>query len=310
MIQKPLLDVASVVKTFFHRKEKKQAIDNVSLVVYPGEVLAIAGESGSGKSTLAKLMVGLETPTRGSVLFEGHSLESYDRKERAHLFQMIFQDAYSALNPKMAIADILQEPFKIHNNKITREDLISLLQKVGLKEEFLAKLPHECSGGQRQRIVIARALALKPKLLVCDEPVSSLDVSLQLQILHLFSQLQKEEHLTYVFIGHDLSVLRQISSRIAIFYLGNMVELAETEDFYNTPLHPYSQLLLSSVPSLDPEKERKKRVDISFHVSKENSTSGCPFASRCRYRKEICCKQTPLWQEKKKNHFVSCHLYM
>ncbi|MEI6242192.1 MAG: ABC transporter ATP-binding protein [Chlamydiota bacterium] len=304
----PLLEVLSVIKTFSHHKKKKAAINNISLRVYPGETLAIAGESGSGKSTMAKMMVGLERPSSGEILFKGKPLSSYDRKERSTHIQMIFQDAYSALNPKMHIKRILQEPFHIHKREVSSKDIIDLLHLVSLSEDILEKYPHECSGGQRQRIVIARALALQPKLIVCDEPISSLDVSIQAQILNLFSSLQKQHNFTYVFIGHDLSVLRHISTRIAIFYLGELVELAKTEDFYTSPLHPYSELLLSSIPTLDPERERKKHASISSHCKTEEETCACPFFPRCRYQQERCLKEKPSLQEKKEGHFVSCHI--
>jgi oligopeptide transport system ATP-binding protein len=323
--QQPLLDVRDLVMHFpltqgiiFQKKVGAvQAVDGVSLSVKKGETLGLVGESGCGKSTTGRAILQLYKPTAGEVIFNGQDLTKLNggdmRKMRRHL-QMIFQDPYASLNPRMTVGSIVSEPMQIHNlvPKNQRNQRVQeLLQTVGLNPYFANRYPHEFSGGQRQRIGIARALAANPDFIVCDEPVSALDVSIQAQIVNLLEDLQNEFSLTYLFIAHDLSVVRHISDRVAVMYLGKIVELAGRNSLYDDPLHPYTKALLSAVPIPDPVIERKReRIILTGDVpSPINPPSGCHFHTRCPYVMDVCKQIDPILADQGGEHFVACHLY-
>lgn len=320
-----ILKVENLVKHFPIKKGiilQKQigsvyAVDGVSFELYEGETLGLVGESGCGKSTTARTILQVPRPTSGSVWFKGHDLTQLRgeelRKVRREI-QMIFQDPYASLNPRMTVGDIVGEPFRVHkltNSKKSIEDEVqNLLNLVGLNPSYSNRFPHEFSGGQRQRIGIARALALNPSLIVCDEPISALDVSIQAQIVNLLEDLQNKLNLTYLFIAHDLSMVRHISSRVAVMYLGLMVELADRSELYNHPLHPYTQALLSAVPIPDPVAE-EQREQILLHgsiPSPINPPSGCHFRTRCPLADKICAELEPEFREISPRHFVACHM--
>ena len=291
------------------------AVDGISFNIYNGETLGLVGESGCGKSTTGRTILQLYRPTSGSVFFEGDDLaklkgENLRRKRRD--LQMIFQDPYASLNPRMTVGQIIGEPMEIHGTykgAAQTKRVQDLLQLVGLNGAFANRYPHEFSGGQRQRIGVARALALEPKLIVCDEPISALDVSIQAQVVNLLEDLQSTLGLTYLFIAHDLSMVRHISDRIAVMYLGIIVELADRNELYANPRHPYTQALLSAVPYPDPfVEEKRKRILLEGDVpSPVNPPSGCRFRTRCQYAKEICAEEKPAFREISKDHFVACH---
>jgi oligopeptide/dipeptide ABC transporter ATP-binding protein len=288
------------------------ALSNISLEIFRGETLGLVGESGSGKTTLGKILLSLVEPTSGEILFEEGSLRDIPKKELKNFrleSQIIFQDPYSSLNPRMTVHDILMEPFIIHDLKPEDGFIENLLAEVQLNPEHLFRFPHEFSGGQRQRIGIARALALKPRFIVCDEPIAALDVSIQAQIVNLLKALQKRLHLTYLFISHDLRMVKYVADRIAVLYLGHLVELAPTNDLYTTPLHPYTQALLSAIPLPDPILEKKRtRIILSGEIpSPINLPKGCPFASRCPKVTQICRDVMPPLRLKSDHHFVACH---
>jgi oligopeptide transport system ATP-binding protein len=323
--QQPLLDVRNLVMHFpltqgiiFQKKVGAvQAVDGVSLSVKKGETLGLVGESGCGKSTTGRAILQLYKPTAGEVIFNGQDLTKLNggdmRKMRRHL-QMIFQDPYASLNPRMTVGSIVSEPMQIHSlvPKNQRNQRVQeLLQTVGLNPYFANRYPHEFSGGQRQRIGIARALAATPDFIVCDEPVSALDVSIQAQIVNLLEDLQNEFSLTYLFIAHDLSVVRHISDRVAVMYLGKIVELAGRNSLYDDPLHPYTKALLSAVPIPEPVIERKReRIIWTGDVpSPINPPSGCHFHTRCPYVMDVCKQIDPILADQGNEHFVACHLY-
>ncbi|HYI25887.1 MAG TPA: dipeptide ABC transporter ATP-binding protein [Thermomicrobiales bacterium] len=321
----PLLDVRDLKMHFpltqgiiFQRKVGAvQAVDGVSFSVKRGETLGLVGESGCGKSTTGRAILQLYKPTAGNVVFDGKDLTTLDgtqmRRMRRHL-QMIFQDPYASLNPRMTVGNIVSEPMQIHKlvpkNERTQR-VQELLQTVGLNPYFANRYPHEFSGGQRQRIGIARALAANPDFIVCDEPVSALDVSIQAQIVNLLEDLQDQFGLTYLFIAHDLSVVRHISDRVAVMYLGKIVEMADRNDLYDNPLHPYTKALLSAVPIPDPVIEKKReRIILTGDVpSPINPPSGCHFHTRCPYVMDVCKQIDPIFADQGAGHFVACHLY-
>src|SRR5208283_1572002 len=288
------------------------AVNNIDLRIFKGETLGLVGESGCGKSTLARLITRLEKPSSGFVNFKGENIYSYDKealKSYRRNVQIIFQDTYSSLNPRKSALSTIKEPLTIHHmgDKTKRaEAALSIMAKVGLSKEQANRYSHEFSGGQRQRIGIARALVLNPELIIADEPVSSLDVSIQAQILNLLKDLKNDYNLTYLFISHDLNVIRFISDRVAVMYLGKIVELALNHDIYNRPLHPYTRMLLSAVPSCDPG--RKERImKIKGEAGFEND-QGCPFQNRCPYKTEICAKVEPRLEKIDEQSFCACHL--
>lgn len=299
------------------KKQFVKAVDGVSFEIYPGETFGLVGESGCGKSTTGRALVKIYKPTEGIVEFNGVDITKIKGKELANFrqdVQMIFQDPYASLNPRMTVGEIIREPMDIHkifNTKEERENRVrELLEIVGLKPDHIRRYPHEFSGGQRQRIGIARTLALNPKFIVCDEPISALDVSIQAQVINLLEKIQKEMDISYLFIAHDLSMVKHISDRIGVMYLGNLVEVGDADDVYNKPLHPYTQALLSSVPIPDPRSARaKKRIVLEGELpSPINPPSGCVFRTRCPSASEKCatCKPPTV---KVGNRLVACFLY-
>ena len=293
-----------------------KAVDDVSFEIAPGETLGLVGESGCGKTTCGRTCIGLYNKTSGEVLYKGKNVHELKGKEKLNFrkeTQMIFQDPYASLDPRMTVADIVAEGLDIHhmtsNKKERSEKIYHYLDLVGLNKEHANRFVHEFSGGQRQRIGIARALAVEPKFLVLDEPISALDVSIQAQIVNLLIKLQKEMDLTYLFVAHDLSMVKHISDRVGVMYLGNMVEFAESDELYQNPLHPYTKALMAAIPIPDPDtEEQKKRIRLEGEIpSPVNPKPGCRFVTRCRYATEKCHQETPQLEELKPEHFVACH---
>jgi len=292
-----------------------KAVDGISFEVKKGETLSLVGESGCGKSTTGRAVLRLVEPTEGKVFFEGENLLALNqeqmRQKRKDL-QIVFQDPFASLNPRHTVQKILEEPYLVHqlgNRAERKESVYQLLETVGLNKEQAKRYPHQFSGGQRQRIGIARALTLRPKLIVADEPVSALDVSIQSQVLNLMEDLQEQFNLTYIFISHDLSVVRHISDRVGVMYLGNLVELADKHELYGQPLHPYTQALLSAVPEPDPDLKRERIILSGDVPSPSNPPHGCKFHTRCKYKMDICEKEEPKFIDVGNGHFVACHLH-
>lgn len=312
--QNKLVEIKNVSKYFRVNDGILKAVNNVNIDIYKGETLGLVGESGCGKSTFGKVLMGIYPPTTGKILYHGKKDMEINKKtlfSYAKMAQIIFQDPYSSLDPRMTVGSIIEEGMIIHNmydKKKRQERVYELLELVGLNKEHANRFPHEFSGGQRQRIGIARALAIEPEFIVCDEPISALDVSIQSQIINLLHDLQKKLNLTYLFIAHDLNIVKYISDRIAVMYLGNIVELATSDELYAKTLHPYSQALLSAVPIPDPDQEaQKKRQILTGDVpSPINTPKGCPFAGRCPRATDLCREVKPEL-EMKQGHLVACH---
>lgn len=313
----PILEVRDLKKYFSVSNGVLKAVDNVSFTMQRGETFGLVGESGCGKSTLGRTILRLYGTTEGKVLYNGvnvHELKGAKLKALNRNMQMVFQDPYASLNPRMTVGDIIAEGIDIHglySGAQRRERIGELLHTVGLLEEHASRFPHEFSGGQRQRIGIARALAIEPEFIIADEPVSALDVSIQAQVINLFKRLQKEKGLTYLFISHDLALVRYISDRIGVMYLGVLVEVAKADELYRKPLHPYTEALLSAIPIPDPEVERKReRIILEGDVpSPINPPSGCRFFARCPKAMPKCQENTPVLLTIGEGHHVACHLY-
>ncbi len=300
------------------KKMELKAVDDVSFAIRPGETLGLVGESGCGKTTVGRTLLRLYKPTAGRIEFDGKVLFDSEKKIDVNMhpyrkqMQMVFQDPYSSLNPRMTVEDIIGEPLDVHklysSKKERHEKIMDLMETVGLNAEHATRYAHEFSGGQRQRIGIARALAVDPKFIVCDEPVSALDVSIQAQVVNMFEDLQKQRGLSYLFIAHDLLVVQHISDRIAVMYLGHMMELADADELMDNPIHPYTESLLSAVPIPDPETARKsKRIVLEGDVpSPLHMPSGCPFRSRCKYATEQCAAERPELTDRGNGHMVAC----
>ena len=315
----PIVEVRNLKEYFninmgMFRTKPLKAVDNVSFAIQPGETLGLVGESGCGKTTVGRTILHLYKPTGGEVLYKGRKIQTKaDIQAFRNKASMVFQDPYSSLNPRMTVADIIGEPLDVHKLYSSRQErqerILELMGYVGLNSEHAARYAHEFSGGQRQRIGIARALAVNPDFIVCDEPASALDVSIQAQVINMFAELQEKFGLTYLFIAHDLLVVRHISDRIAVMYLGKMVELADANEIYDHPLHPYSKSLLSAVPVPDPKIARaNQRIVLSGDIpSPLNAPSGCPFRTRCPYACDKCAESMPDFQEVSAGHFVACH---
>jgi len=316
MNEQVFIEVQNLKKYFSTSKQILRAVDDVSFTISKGETLGLVGESGCGKSTLGRSLLRLEEPTAGKIFIDGQNLLAQSQKQlkffRRNL-QMIFQDPYASLNPRMTAKEIIAEPLDIHklaSGKERTRRVEELLELVGLESSSSNRFPHEFSGGQRQRIGIARALAVSPQFIVCDEPISALDVSVQAQIINLLKRLQIEMGLTYLFIAHDLSMVKYLSKRVAVMYLGHIVELGISEDLYAHPMHPYTQALLSAIPIPDPKIERlRSRIVLKGEIpSPLHSLQGCIFSSRCPHATERCKIERPAWKEVTPNHFTACHL--
>jgi oligopeptide transport system ATP-binding protein len=321
MINEVLLEVKSLKKYFPIKKgifsktvAHVKAVDGVDFYVKNGETLGLVGESGCGKSTTGRVILKLLEATEGTVIFQGKDIMTLGKEELQEMrrnMQIIFQDPYASLNPRMTVGDIIGEALDIHRiakGRKREEKILELLNEVGLRPQHIRRYPHEFSGGQRQRIGIARALALYPRFIVCDEPVSALDVSIQAQIINLMEELQEKFGLTYLFIAHDLSVVKHISDRVAVMYLGKIVELADKDELYESPLHPYTRALLSAIPIPDPELKRQRILLEGDVPSPVDPPRGCRFHTRCREAQDICREQDPEFKDVGDGHFVACHL--
>lgn len=321
MAHTPVLEVRDLKKYFTARTDfwgrptaVVKAVDGISFTVAQGETLGLVGESGCGKTTAGRTIIHLYKPTAGKILFNGREInDSAGEKQLRRDMQMIFQDPYASLNPRMTVGDIVGEPLDIHGlaaGKERAERIAALLELVGLNAEHVNRYPHEFSGGQRQRIGIARAMAVEPAFIICDEPISALDVSIQAQVVNLLEHLQQALGLTYLFIAHDLAMVRHISNRVAVMYLGKIVEIAGSAELYSKPLHPYTQALLSAIPLADPlAAASRERIRLSGDMpSPVNPPSGCPFRTRCRHVLPVCAEQVPVFKDAGGGHMVACHL--
>ncbi len=317
----PLLEVRNLKKHFISGskltgRKVLAAVDGIDFVIYKGETFGLVGESGCGKTTAGRTICRLYNPTAGEIIFDGEDVAKLDERKLKSFrkrVQMIFQDPYASLNTRMTVTDIISEGLEANrmlSGEKEKTRIYELLDLVGLKREHASRYPHEFSGGQRQRIGIARTLAVEPELIICDEPISALDVSIQAQIVNMLEDLQTEFGLTYLFIAHDLSMVRHISDRIGVMYLGKMMEVADSDELYIHPYHPYTQSLLSSIPVPDPrENAKNKRIVLEGEImSPINPKPGCRFAPRCRYAKDVCRSETPVLREISKDHTIACHL--
>lgn len=314
--KQPLVEINGLKKHFKVGKHKiLKAVDGVSFAIHKGETFGLVGESGCGKTTCGRSILGMYDLTDGSVAFDGIALKEMDKTQRSAFkkrAQMIFQDPYASLDPRMTIAEIIAEGMDVHF-KLSPEErsqrIDNLLETVGLTSEHGSRFPHELSGGQRQRIGIARALAVEPEFIMCDEPISALDVSIQAQIINLLMKLQRDRGLTYLFVAHDLSMVKHISDRVGVMYLGSLVELARNHTLYSEPLHPYTQALISAIPIPDPDVEvTRSRIPLTGEVpSPINTPEGCKFVQRCHMAIEVCRQEMPALEEVRKGHFVACH---
>lgn len=318
-----MIEVKNLKKYFYKNKGiiKKQlevvkAVDDVSFYIKKGETFGLVGESGCGKSTTGRTIIRLYSPTAGEIIYDGVDISKFDKNQLMPYrkkIQMIFQDPYASLNGRMTVSDIIGESIDIHNlatGKEREERIFELLDIVGLNKDHASRYPHEFSGGQRQRIGIARAMAVDPEFIICDEPISALDVSIQAQVVNMLEDLQQERGLTYLFIAHDLSMVKHISDRVGVMYLGSLVEVTSSKELYNNPVHPYTKALLSSIPIPDPDiAEASKRIVLEGDVpSPVNPPSGCKFRTRCRYAMQICSEVDPKLKDIGGEHFVACHL--
>ena len=314
--KQPLVQVKNLCKYFqINRHATLKAVDNMTFDIYKGETVSLVGESGCGKSTTGRCMIKLYQPTKGEVFYDGKDifkLSHAEKRDFCNKVQMIFQNPYSSLNPRMTVKEIVGEGLKQQGipQKEIDERVEKLLKMVGLNKDHMSRFPHEFSGGQRQRIGIARALSMEPEFIICDEPISALDVSIQAQVINMLKELQESLGLTYLFIAHDLSVVKYISDRVIVMYLGTMVETAETEELYDHPMHPYTQALLSAIPEADPIKAKaNQRIAIKGEIpSPINPKNSCRFAERCQYATERCFKEMPKLHEVSPGHQVACHL--
>ena len=316
-VQAPLIETRALKKYFpVGDHSQLHAVDGINLKIYPGETLGVVGESGCGKSTLGRTILRLQEPTDGQILYDGKDITKYNRRQMKQMrqnMQLIFQDPYASLDPRKSVVEIIAEYMIINRTYPSKKEIYNyaahLMDIVGLARRYANAYPHELDGGRRQRIGIARALSLHPKFIVCDEPVSALDVSIQAQVVNMFEELQNEMGLTYLFIAHDLSIVKHISNRIGVMYLGKMVELADSYELTFHSVHPYTKSLISAIPIADPETSRKsKRIVLSGDVpSPVNPPSGCHFRTRCPYATELCAQQDPEWREVSKGHYAACH---
>lgn len=321
--KKILLEVKHVKKYFYGSKKlfsqnreklAVKAVNDVSFTIHEGETFGIVGESGCGKSTLGRTVIRLLEPTEGQILYQGVDLSTLSKEEmrlKRRELQIIFQDPYASLNPRMTVKELIKAPLDVFSDESEDkkvQKVIQIMKMVGMREEFMNKYPHEFSGGQRQRIVIARALILNPRFIFCDEPVSALDVSVRAQVLNLMKDIQKEMKLTYLFISHDLSVVRFLCDRVAVMYLGRIVEMADREDLYEHAKHPYTQALLSSIPVPDTDVKTERIILEGDVPSPYNPPSGCHFRTRCRYAGKLCEEEQPTMVELESGHYVACHL--
>lgn len=320
--EEAILEVRHIKKNFILRKSmfgtvqsKLRAVDDVSFKIYPGETLGIVGESGCGKTTMGRSILKLYQPSGGQIFFEGKDIASYSPKQMRPLrtgMQIIFQDPYSSLPPRSTVGGILAEAVKVHKivpDSQIKDYVLKVMESCGLRDYYYERYPHEFSGGQRQRICIARSLIVSPRLVVCDEPVSALDVSIQAQIINLLKDLQKERKLTYLFISHDLSIVKYISDKIGVMYLGSMVEFGKTEAIFKHPMHPYTEALFSAVPNPDPNEKGNRIVLKGDIPSPSNPPYGCKFHTRCPHAMDVCKHIAPVYKEYEEGHFVACHLY-